>query len=131
MASNASVLHTRVASGLIAVLGAWLVVSPWFYGFASEQEGGAPLTIATGCAIGILGMLRCLWPREGVALSWSTLFLGCWIILAPWAGGYETEPERLWNSTAVGTAVLVFSVWIICSTAIFNRDNPWRSRQMR
>lgn len=120
-------LHGRVASGLTALLGAWLVVAPWFYGFAAEQKLGMQFIVATGSAIGILGTIRYLWPREGIVLSWATLFLGGWLLLAPWARGYETVEERFWNSTVVGTAVIVLSVWSICSTAIFNvtRDNPW------
>lgn len=119
--------HGRVASGLTAVLGAWLVVAPWFYGFAAEQREAKPFVIATGCAIGVLAVLRYLWPREGIALSWANLLLGGWLLLAPWARGYETEADRFWNSTIVGTAVIVLSVWSICSTAIFNvtRDDRW------
>jgi hypothetical protein len=125
-----SLMHGRVASGATALLGAWLVIAPWFYGFASEQKTGMQLIVATGSAIGILGTIRYFWPREGIVLSWANLFLGGWLLLAPWARGYETELDRFWNSTVVGTAVIVLSVWSICSTAIFNvmRDDPWRSR---
>lgn len=129
----APLLHGRIASGVTALLGAWLVVAPWFYGFAAAEETGMHFIVATGSAIGILGTIRYLWPREGIVLSWANLFLGGWLLLAPWARGYETVEERFWNSTVVGTAVIVLSVWSICSTAIFNvtRNDPWRNQGPR
>lgn len=127
---SAPLLQGRIASGLSALAGAWLVVAPWFYGFAEEQKTGMQLIVATGSAIGVLGTVRFLWPREGIVLSWAILFLGGWLLLAPWARGYDTEPNRFWNSTIVGSTVIVLSVWSICSTAIFNvtREDPWRTR---
>jgi hypothetical protein len=119
----------RIASALNAVLGAWLVLTPWLFGFVSDHKAESVLIIAAGSAVGVLSTARYLWPREGVALSWSTLFLGGWLMLAPWARGYVADLPLFWSSTVVGAATIVFSVWSICSTALFNASRKrWRTQ---
>jgi hypothetical protein len=111
-----------------AVLGAWLVVAPWFYGYSDTEVAGTRFVVIIGAAIGVLGTLRFLWPREGLSFSWLSLALGISLILAPWARDYATDPARLWNSMIVGASVTIFSVWSICATLIFRatRNPHWR-----
>jgi hypothetical protein len=112
-------VQARVASGINALLGAWLVVSPWFYGYVKDEGVVVWPSVVAGAAIGVLGLTRCLWPHEGPALSWSNLFLGGWVAMAPWSRGFAEDPERFWNSLVAGSAVAILAVWSICATAVF------------
>jgi hypothetical protein len=112
-------VQARYASGINALLGAWLVVSPWFYGYGEGEDVVLWPSVVAGAAIGVLAVARFLWPHEGAALSWSNLFLGGWVAIAPWSRGFAEEPERFWNHLVVGSVVVTLAVWSICATAIF------------
>jgi hypothetical protein len=113
-------VQARWASGINALLGAWLVVSPWFYGYVKEEGVVVWPSVVTGAAIGVLGLTRFLWPREGPALSWSNLFLGAWVAMSPWSREFADDSDRFWNSLVVGSAVAILAVWSICATAVFH-----------
>ena len=119
MTSQNVPLQARYASGINALLGAWLVVSPWFYGFVTNEDVVVWPSVVAGAAIGVLGLTRFLWPQEGPALSWSNVFLGGWVAVAPWSRGFHEDPERFWNSIVIGSVVVILAVWSICATAVF------------
>jgi hypothetical protein len=111
--------QARYASGINALLGAWLAVSPWFYGYVTGEDVVVWPSVVAGVAIGVMGMTRFLWPSEGPALSWSNLFLGGWVAISPWSREFADDPERFWNSLVVGSVIAILAVWSICATAIF------------
>lgn len=115
--------HARLASGTNALLGAWLVLSPWFYGYAKDEGVVVWPSMIAGVAIGVLGTTRYLWPREGPMLSWANLFLGGWVALSPWARDSAENPERFWNSLIAGSLIVVLAVWSICATAVFRAQH--------
>jgi hypothetical protein len=108
--------QVRVASGVNAVLGLWLIISPWVYGYAAGNGGSMLNSVIVGAVIAVLAFLRTRSPRENAGLSWTNLVLGAWTALSPWIFSY-LEGGRLWNSLLVGLAVIGFAIWSGSATA--------------
>ena len=64
-----------------------------------------------GAAIAVLAALalrrRTLWGE------WVTLVLGLWAIGAPWLLGFASSEPAVVDSSAVGAAAGVLSIWVI------------------
>jgi hypothetical protein len=118
-------LHqARTASGANAFLGAWLFWSPWIF---VHRVGGTAFTadLITGGLIGVLAVLRWLWPRDATVFSWANLCLGVWTALLPWAFDFVDDVPRTWNSVVVGLSVLLFGALSIHGTSLHrSRRHP-------
>jgi hypothetical protein len=108
--------QVRIASGVNGVLGLWLIISPWVYGFAATNVAITWNSIIAGVVIALCGFMRVRSPRENTGLSWTNLLLGTWTALSPWIFGYF-DGGRLWNSVLIGLAVVVLAIWSGSATA--------------
>lgn len=89
--------------GLSAVLGGWLMLSPWLFGSSgaaahSDHIVGALVITVTGIAL----------AEVGRPLRFVNAAFGAWVMAAPWllAGG---GPAGRWNDLAVGAALIALS----------------------
>jgi hypothetical protein len=108
----------RTSSRANAVLGAWLVLSPWSVG-AGASSGVAWAEVVTGVLVGILAMMRSMWPRENVGLSWANVLLGAWTALLPWTLDFLDKPAQAWNCVFVGLGVILFGGWSRQATVLY------------
>lgn len=99
----------QLASGLNAMLGAWLVISPWMLGFTPGQAATGN-SIVIGVAIALLGVARAYGAYRTTWLSWLNVLLGGWLVLAPWVLMYGHDAAAP-NSAVVGITVLVLAAW--------------------
>lgn len=78
--------NERVCDVLNLILGAFLVVSPWIFGFAS----GAPTqnAVISGLVIAVLSIaaLSAFAQWE----EWINLVAGLWVIVSPWVLGFAS-----------------------------------------
>ncbi len=93
------------------VLGAWLFLSPWIFGFASETVASwnAWLSgiVITGLAIAALAAFA-EWEE------WINLVVGIWVIVSPWLVGFSANATVAWVHYAVGVivaAVAAIRLW--------------------
>lgn len=101
------------------LLGAWLLLSPWVVGYASE-------TAATynAVAVGLLLLAAAL----GAILApqaweeWTEVVLGLWLIAAPRLLGFYTADLATAVSATTGVVVVVLALWTL---AIDKDYNPW------
>ena len=110
---------TRFASSFNAILGAWIVLSPWIGGLSIARSGSTWVQVVTGISIGLLGTARYLWPNEGIALSWANLFLGGWLALLPWTLQFLERPAASWNCVIAGLSVMMFAGWSMAGTRAY------------
>jgi SPW repeat len=106
MRTATSVL-VRLASGMNALLGLWLMFSPSVYGFAAARDSDTWASLIAGGIIMTFGALRAVAPRTSPALSWANMVFGAGTLIAPWIFNYSSDELRLWTSAGIGAAVLV------------------------
>lgn len=97
----------RWDSGTNALLGIWLVIAPFtlMYGVATATWNDVIL----GLVIATLAAIRLFGAFGASALSWTNVFLGAWLVAAPFALGYVALTAALWNDILVGLTVMVLA----------------------
>lgn len=110
MANHNHSRQVRIASGINALLGLWLIFTPMVYPFMAGNVQSVWNSVITGALIAIFGFSRLGWPRENAELSWTNVALGAWMALSPWIFDYM-EGGSLWNSLLVGLTVIMLAIW--------------------
>ncbi len=89
-------------------LGVWLFISPGFLDFNTLQAATAN-TAALGAILTVLGGIAMRIPRKWVL--WSIIACGAWLVVAPFALGFQGESTPMWNSVACGLAGAALAGW--------------------
>ena len=95
-----------------AVLGGWLILSPWVLGF----QGVVVATVSTA-AIGILLIATSLGAMQ-VAQAWEEwldVILGLALMLAPVLLGFDAARPALVNALVTGGVVTALALWVLFS----------------
>ncbi|HKB55803.1 MAG TPA: SPW repeat protein [Ramlibacter sp.] len=91
-----------------ALLGIWLIISPWVLGFSSETAAMANFVI-----VGILLLAAALGamyvPKAWE--EWTESVLGLWMIISPWIVRYTTVHSARTDAVVVGIVVLILGFW--------------------
>jgi hypothetical protein len=106
---------------LTFVVGVWLIVSPWFLGYASP--GAQWHDLIAGVVIAALAYLG---MREGSQWAhWLAGLAGLWLIVSSiWIFGLESPNLVRWNELVTGVLALVFAAAIVIS----QHEYPWGKR---
>jgi hypothetical protein len=70
----------------LLVVAAWVVASPWIWGYA-DVDGAIACDTVTGGIVALLSTASVLFP----ALLALNLLAGLWLVTAPWLVGFGTE----------------------------------------
>jgi hypothetical protein len=105
-----------------ALLGAWLVVSPYQLGFAREGT-------AAGNAMGVGGALLFFNLISAARLvdkgqEIMNVVLGLWLLLSPFAFGFEATSAAGIDVLAVGALVVTLACW-----QMYDAMRPKKDRQ--
>jgi len=101
----------RTASSINAVLGGWLVISPWVYGFVATAGAMTWNNIIVGLAILACGWSRYRQPHVRVGLSWTNVALGAWTVLSPLVFNFTSDSRSMWNGLIIGLVVMALAIW--------------------
>jgi len=98
---------------ITALTGAFLVASPWLFGFSGEQTAmwSAALIGVLAIVIALAGFVE-LREWEG----WTSLVLGLWTLVAPWALGFSGVTAAMACHLGVGVVVAALAaleLWMI------------------
>jgi len=113
-------------SGTNILLGLWLVLSPFFFGYASGAELGSDML--AGAAIALLAAFRTFQRDVGDWADWLTALLGVWVILSPWIIGFSNNQAHTFNNVMVGAIVLAFA---LVSRFLLHRQPTFSSAEPR
>jgi len=104
-------------------LGAWMIVSPWALGFASQYDVAALTAWMLGAGIVVFAAMAAYMPKaweEGI-----NVLLGIGLIASPWALDFAARSAATSNAVTVGVLVAALALWAMLS------DQPIRDRLLR
>ncbi|MEO7399765.1 MAG: SPW repeat protein [Polaromonas sp.] len=95
---------------LNALLGAWVILSPWALGFQDSQAAMLnAVVIGLALMAGALGAIFV--PRAWEELTEGVL--GLWLIASPWVLGFSLLRDAMLSAVASGVVVLVLALWTL------------------
>jgi hypothetical protein len=87
-------------------LGLWLAVSPWLAGYAGHDAATANAAVA-GLALALAAHFG--FSIDHLSTEWLTLGIGLWLLVAPFALGFEAHHAAAINAVAVGALIAALS----------------------
>jgi hypothetical protein len=95
-----------------ALLGAWLLASPWVLGFNSIT-----VAMVTTVAIGALLIASSLGAMSVPAAweEWLDATLGVLLMVAPMLLGFDQSAPALQNALITGALVTVLALWVLAT----------------
>lgn len=101
-----------VADTINLVLGAFLFLSPWMFGFANEAAASwnAWLSGIVVAALAIAALSAFAEWEE-----WIELIVGVWVAASPWLVGFTANATAMWLHVVIGIIVAVAAavrLWI-------------------
>ena len=98
------------ASGLNALAGLWLIVSPFVLSYSNLQNAMWN-DIVLGVVIGAIALFRFSGAYTQAWLSWVNLVLGAWVFISPFVLGFTSNQVALWDNLIFGAVVFVLAGW--------------------
>jgi hypothetical protein len=111
----------RTASGINVILGIWLIISPWVYGYAGTATNAMSSSVIVGVLVLIFSALRYNTPHSRTVLSWANIVLGAWTVLSPWIFRLTDHTGYIFNSVIVGILVAALAIWSGSATVAEHR----------
>jgi hypothetical protein len=105
-------------SWVSVLLGAWVVASPWIWGY-DDVAGAVSTDAVTGGAIVVLTLAGIVLP----SLNALTVAAGLWLVLAPWIVGYGSEGGPVGLSDVIA-GIAIAALGIAALTAASKRVVP-------
>lgn len=102
--STDSSIRTMSIANLI--FGVWLIISPYILSYNTGQARWEQ-TIA-GIVVAILALVRWASPAQMWA-SWINFLIGVWLIIAPYATGYQSSAAK-WNEVIFGIIIAIVGI---------------------
>jgi hypothetical protein len=95
-----------------ALLGAWLIVSPWVLGYQD--------VIVAAVSTAALGALLIASSIEAMQVAqaweeWLDVALGVVLMLLPGVLGFDGHPAALQNALLTGGAVIALALWVLAT----------------
>ena len=104
---------------LMVLIGVWLLVSPWVFGYLASSAPGLNATIA-GAIIALLAAADLVQTRV-----WSVLLnivLGAWVTVSPLLVGTVQDAGMTWSLVIAGLATMVLGLWELRSDPELHRQ---------
>ena len=96
--------QSRLASALMILLGAWIMISPVFISIT-----GAALTslLITGGVMIVFGLIQLAW--ENTLPSWINALAAIWLLVSAFT--FSISTAMAWNQVIAAIAAFVLSTW--------------------
>lgn len=109
-----------------AVLGVWLVLSPWALGFQADA-----MAMSNAVVVGVLLAAAALGaifvPRAWE--EWTEGVLGLWMLVSPWLLGYSSHGPAMRNAVVTGIAIVALAAWTLATDKEYSAWMRRRTQQ--
>jgi len=104
-----------------AVLGAWLVLSPWAIGYQGDLAATSN-AVVIGVALVAAALGAILVPRAWE--EWTEGALGLWLVVSPWVLGFSGGARV--NAVVTGLVIAALALWTLMTDEDYKAW--WRNR---
>ncbi|WP_041388758.1 SPW repeat protein [Polaromonas sp. JS666] len=108
---------------LNALIGVWVILSPWALGFQDIQMAMAN-AVVIGVALLAAGLGATFVPRAWE--EWTEGAIGLWLMASPWALGFSMHRNAMLSALIAGIAVVALALWTLLTDEDYN--GWWRDR---
>lgn len=115
--------RVRLLDGLVALLGLWLIVSPYIVGAPGRNVATSATVV--GVLTLILAIIRMAY-RHTTAVGFGIAALGAWTIMCPWVFRETSGDFRTWNYILAGMLIAALEAYSLTSSAT---QPNWRQSQ--
>jgi hypothetical protein len=100
-----------------AVLGVWLVVSPWLMGY---QDASAAMwnAVIVGAALVAAALGAIFVPRAWE--EWTEGGLAVWLVASPWLLGFAAMEAAMLTAVATGVVIFALALWTLTTDSEYN-----------
>lgn len=100
-----------------AVLGVWLVVSPWLMGY---QDSSVAMwnAIIVGMALVAAALGAIFVPRAWE--EWTEGGLAVWLVASPWLLGFATMEAAMLTAVVTGVVIFALALWTLTTDSEYN-----------
>ena len=107
-----------------ALLGAWLVLSPWVLGYQTHATAtGNGVIIGVALIAAALGAI--FLPRAWE--EWTEGALGLWMVASPWILGFTSLHAARNSAVIAGIAVMALALWVLSTDKDYMSWRPGRA----
>ena len=99
-------VNLKAINATNALLGLSLFLSPFLFGFTSEQIAAASAWLS-GPLIACIAFIALTELEEWD--EWTNLLLGFWVAISPWLFGFAGVTYAKWSHVAIGVTVSILA----------------------
>jgi len=93
-----------------ALLGVWVVLSPWALGFQDSKTAAAN-AVLVGVALVAAALGAMLVPRAWE--EWTECALGVWLVISPWVLGFSALQVAMLAAVCSGIVIAALALWTL------------------
>jgi hypothetical protein len=97
-------------SGIIVLVGLWLIVSPWVLGVEPTFQRDVVSVIIAGMFVALLAAGNVWGAARSPVLSWIIAALGAWVAAVPFLFDYASDTRWTWSSVISGVIVCALGI---------------------
>ncbi|HEY4065709.1 MAG TPA: SPW repeat protein [Burkholderiaceae bacterium] len=101
-----------------ALIGVWVIASPWFMKFADQQPPSYNATVV-GILLVAVALGATFVPRAWE--EWSEAILGVWMIASPWALHFANHRDPRLTFVITGVVVTALALWTLGTDKDYTR----------
>jgi flagellar biosynthesis protein FliQ len=105
------VAQARAASSINVLLGIWLLVSPWFFGYSAVGLPAILNSVIVGTLVALLAASRQVSPPTSTNSSYLIPTLALWTIASPWMYGYAANLSGRRDNVVLGIVMAALAIW--------------------
>ena len=107
-----------IADVINLVLGAWLFLTPWIFGFVPNTAASWNAWLS-GVAIGVIAVAALLAFAEWE--EWINLLLGVWVAVSAWAVGFAVHATATWVHVVAASPIAFLRFFLLAIWVAFKR----------
>ncbi len=95
-----------IVAGLSLIVGAGLMLAPWYFGFMGEEKATWSAWIS-GTSVAVFALLAIMQTLD--LEEYIMAVIGVWVVAAPWLLDFKDVTAARWTHVGFGLAIVVLA----------------------